>query len=339
MRARRVIERIWNWLGKDRRAIEILVALLLMQLITMLLPQSPVPVTQSTAFTQWVAQLRPKLGSWVRPLTILGLLAVRSSLLFRILLACLGLLTAVRIDALRESWHTLSNTTRRVILLFCTGSFLIIAGWAVQMVWGWAVPEIINWPNTPIIVAEHTLSLSPKIPRSLMWTEKYGIYLLRTGWATGLDITATDEEGQPLSMLRTSKDELHDNLQVILIGAPPEAFFLTPETELVYRLHQLEDKYNAPIFAQVYRSASGELLAEVPLIHGEDLVVETTRITVTRLQLPRYRILYNPGAPIESTGLVLLLASVFMQARKDGDGQSNDDEIQDQLQTSHISFE
>jgi hypothetical protein len=172
-----------------------------------------------------------------------------------------------------------------------------------------------------------------------MWTEKYGIYLLRTGWATGLDITATDEEGQPLSMLRTSKDELHDNLQVILIGAPPEAFFLTPETELVYRLHQLEDKYNAPIFAQVYRSASGELLAEVPLIHGEGLVVETTRITVTRLQLPRYRILYNPGAPIESTGLVLLLACVFMQARKVGDGQSNDDEIQDQPQTPHMSLE
>ena len=98
-----------------------------------------------------------------------------------------------------------------------------------------------------------------------------------------------------------------------MTGTPPEAFFLTAETELVYRLYQLEDKYTAEIFAQVYKSASGELLAEKSLVSGEDLVVETTHVSITRLQLPRYRVIYNPGAPIESTGLILLLVCVFMQ--------------------------
>ena len=325
MRVRRVIERVWNWLGEDQRVVEILVVLLLSQLITMLLPQSPVPVTESPVFTQWVAQLRPTLGSWVHPLTFIGLLTVRSSLLFRSMLAFLGLMVAVRIDTLRVFWHTTQNTKRYVTLLFCIGSFMIM--------WGWAVPEIINWPNTPVVITEPALSLSPKIPQSLMWTEKYGLYLLRTGWSVGLEITATDKEGQSLSMLRSSKDDLHDNLQVVLTGAPPEAFFLISETQLVYRLHQLEDKHNAPIFAQVYRSASGDLLAEVPLIHDEDLVVETTRVSITRMQLPRYRVVYNPGAPVEITGMVLLLVYVFMQAGKVGDGQFYEEERQVQTVT------
>jgi hypothetical protein len=317
MRARRAVERIWSWLGERQRAVEVLVALLFVQLTAFLLPQSPVPATQSTAYTQWVTQLRPALGDWVRPLNIVGLLAVRSSLLIRVVLAFLGLLVAVRIDYLRESWHSMQPVIRRGTMLFCIGSLFVIAGWAAQMLWGWAVPEIVNWPNTPITIAEHNISLSPKTPKSLLWTEKYGVYLIRTGWTAGLDITATDEEGTPLSMLRSSKDELYDNLQVIMTGTPPEAFFLTPETELVYRLYQAEDKYDAAIFAQVYRSASGDLLAEKPLVTGEDLVVETTHISITRLQLPRYRVLYNPGAPVEIIGLIFLLVCVFMQTSTD----------------------
>ncbi|TFG71861.1 MAG: hypothetical protein E4H27_03745 [Anaerolineales bacterium] len=318
MLARRTIEKVWNWLGEDRRAVEILTMLLLVQLTTLLLPQSPVPATQTAAFTQWVAQLLPALGILLRPLTFLGLLNIRSSVLFRVILALVGLLAAVRIDTLWESWRRMQTTARNALLLFCAGSILVLSGWMMQILFGWAEPELVTWPGAPITIAEYNLSLAPKPPGSLLWTEKYGIYLIRTGWAVGLDITAADEEGQPLAMLRSSKDALHQELQVILTGTPPEAFFLIPETELVYRLHQLEDKFNAPVNAQVYRSASGELLAEVTLKDGENLVVETTNIAVIRAQLPRYRILYNPGAPLEGLGVILLLACVFLQAGQAG---------------------
>jgi hypothetical protein len=159
-------------------------------------------------------------------------------------------------------------------------------------------------------------------------TEKYGTYLIRTGWAVGLDIAAFDERGQPLTMLRSTKDKLQENLQVILSGSPPEAFFLIPETQLVYRLHQLENKYNAPIFAQVYRSASGQLLAEVPIKNGEDLIVEATRLTITYHQIPRYRVVYNPGAPIESAGMVLLFIYAFMQAKNASNGQVSEQTLE-----------
>jgi len=330
LRARRALEKIWNWLGEGRRTIEILVALLLFLLLTLLLPQSSVPASNLPVFTQWVAQLRPLLGNWVRPLRYIGLLTVRSSLLFRIILGYLGLLVAVRADYLREHWHTVNRSIRRTILLFCIGSFLVIAGWAGQMLWGWAVPETVNWPHTPIVVPEHGLSLSPHNAKSIILTGKYGIYLLRTSWAVGLEITAADESGNPLSMLRSSKDELHENLQLTLTGTPPEAFFLIPETELVYRLHQLENRYNAPVYVQVYRSASGELLAEVPLKQNEDIVVETTHISVVRQQLPRYRILYDPGAPIEAGGLVILLVLAFVPASKILDNSLHEDEIRGQ---------
>jgi hypothetical protein len=357
MRARRVIERLWSWLGEDQRPVEILVVLLLCQLITMLLPQSPFLTSQSPAFTQWVAQLRPVLGNWAQTLSLIGLLNIRSSLLFRIVLAFLGLLIAVRIDMVRASWDTLRNTKRRMILLFCIGGMLIIAGWVAQILWGWAVPEVINWPNTPIVIAEHSITLSARKPWSIFLTEKYGTYLIRTGWAVGLNITAFDENGQSLPMLRSTRDELQDSLQVVLSGSPPEAFFLVPDTQLVYRLHQIENKHYAPVFVQVYRSASGELLAEVPfhgpdIIHnssfsvqvyrsasgellaevplqnGPDIIVETTRISMNGLYLPRYRVVYNPGAPIEGVGLVLLLVCVLMRAKRAGEGRVDGKAIQ-----------
>ena len=328
MRARRAIEKVWSWLGGDRREVEILTVLLLIQLTTLLLPQSPVPATQSAVFTQWIAQLRPTFGSWTHLLSTLGLLTIRSSMLFRAILACLSLLVAVRIDALRESWHRIKSTQRNATLLFCFGSILILSGWAMQMLWGWAVPEVVNWPNNPIVLTEQNLTLSPMPPRRLLWSEEYGVYLIRTGWTVGLDITATDEEGQSLSMLRSSKDELHQDLQITLTGIPPEAFFLTPETELVYRLHQLETKTNAPIFIQVYRSASGDLLAEVPLENSKVLVVETTHISVERIQLPRYRVVSNPGAPIEAVGLVLLGISIILHSIKSGDSEFYGDDTE-----------
>lgn len=313
MRARRLIERFWTWLGQDRRAIEILIALLLVQLTALFLPQSPVPATQSAVFTQWVAQQRPTLGAWVRPLTFLGLLTVRSSLLMRVMLSFLGVLVMVRIDKLRELWKTMRTISRTVSLFFCIGGALVIGGWAAQMVWGWAEPDIVTWPSTPLVIEEHNVTLLSKPPHIFHWTEKYGLYLLRTGWAVGLDITAADPQGNPLLMLRSSKDQLLERLQVIVTGSPPEAFFSTPETELVYRLHQLENRADAPLIAQVYRSASGELLAETPLNEGETLDVEDTSLSIIRTKVPRYRLVYNPGAPIELTGLIAIAMSAGMQ--------------------------
>lgn len=316
MRVRRVIDNIWNWLGQDRRAVELFSALLLVQLTTLLLPQSPVPATQSAGFTQWVAQLRPTLGKWVGPLTFFGFLTLRSSIIMRMILAFLGLLVVVRIDYLSASWHTLRPMLRFAALLFCLGGVLIIGGWAIQMIWGWAEPDIVIWPNTPFSVETHNVTLSAKPQHPFLLTEKYGLYLIRTGWGVGLDIKATDSQGNPLPMLRSSKDNLREQLQVILTGSPPEAFFSTPKTELIYRLHQLENGADAPLMAQVYRSASGELLAETPLTDGENLVVEGTSVSITRTKLSRYRLLYNPGAPIEGIGILAIAVSISLQWRE-----------------------
>jgi hypothetical protein len=238
-------------------------------------------------------------------------------------LAYLGLIVAVRVDALRENWHTTAKTMRYGMLLFCVGGMLIIAGWVSQMLWGWAVPDIIKWPDNPITIPEYSITLELKAARRVMLTKKYGLYLTRTGWVVGLDITANDEQGQPLSLLSSSRDKLRRTLQVILTGTPPEAFFLISESELVFRIHQLDNNFNAPIFAQVFRSASGELLAEVPLVQEEDLVVENTLVAIKHFQLPQYRATYNPGAPIESAGIIMLLLYVFIPTKINIHNQQN----------------
>jgi hypothetical protein len=315
MRVRQILNQVWQWLGADRRLVEAFIALLVIQAIALILPQAPVAISTSPVYARWLAGLRPTLKTWTTPLATAGLLAVRTSLWMRALLAWLALIVAARCDDLLERWKETTHFRRWLHALACVAGVLIIAGWGMQTVWGWKQSDVIVWPATPITIPERGLTLPPRanvfpgrfIP---LRTGRYGLYLVPKGSSVGLVVQAFDEQGQILPVSPSARDEPQNDLRLALTVEAPEAYFALPQVGYVFRISRLREA-DAPIQVQVYRSADGELLVETTLREDGVLFADNVRLELQRTALPRFEAVYNPGAPLESVGILALLVAIL----------------------------
>lgn len=317
---RRILNRVWQWLSADRRLAEALIALLTIQAIVLLLPQAPVSTSTSPVYARWLAGLRPTFKAWTTPLATVGLLAVRTSLWMRALLAWLALIVAARFDDLLEHWKEWPHSRRWLQILACVAGLLIISGWGMQTLWGWKQSDVIVWPATPIAIPERGLTLPARGSASQgrfipLRTGQYGLYFVPKGSSVGLVVQASDAQGQVLPLSPSARDEPQDELRLALTVEAPEAYFALPQVGYVFRLSRLHET-DEPIQAQVYRSADGELLVETTL-QGEELLgnyvlfADDVRLDVQRYALPRFEAVYNPGAPFEGIGMLALLGAVL----------------------------
>lgn len=319
MRARQILNQVWQWLGADKRLVETLIALLIIQAIVLFLPQAPVSISTSPVYARWLAGLRPTLKTWTTPLATVGLLAVRTSLWTRALLAWLALIVAARFDDLLEHWKENTPARRWLQVLACVAGVLIIGGWGMQTVWGWKQSDVIAWPATPITIPERGLTVpardafSPNrfIP---LPTGQYGLYFVPKESSVGLVVRALDEQGQVLPLSPSAREEPQDALHLALTVEAPEAYFALPQVGYVFRISRLREA-DGPIQVQVYRSADGELLVETTLQDDGVLFAADVRLELQRDALPRYEAVYNPGAPLEGLGMLMLLVSVFGHGR------------------------
>lgn len=315
MRARQILNRVWEWLSADRRLVEALIALLVIQAIVLFLPQAPVSIPTSPVYARWLAGLRPTLKTWTTPLATVGLLTLRTSLWMRVLLAWLALIVAARFADLLEHWKDSTRSQRWLQALACVAGALIIAGWGMQTVWGWKQSDVIAWPATPITIPERGLTLPPRdavspnrvIPLS---TGRYGLYFVPKGSSVGLVVRALDEQGQVLPLSPSARDEPQDVLRLALTVEAPEAYFALSQVGYVFRISRLREA-DAPIQVQVYRSADGKLLVETTLQDDGALFADNVRLELLRDALPRYEAVYNPGAPVEGVGMFALLVAVL----------------------------
>lgn len=148
----------------------------------------------------------------------------------------------------------------------------------------------------------------------------------------GLTMRAFDAEGNSLSLLSSVKDDPKAVVRSVLTDQSPEAFFAVPDAGMIFRISQWQDQ----VQVQAYRSASGELLAEVPLPSDTPLTIEDVTLDIEPQPLSRYRAVYNPGALFEglgALGVVSALLSGKTQAAETEDseaeaspGQSDDDD-------------
>jgi hypothetical protein len=320
MRVQRILNQVWRWLGADKRLVEVFIALLIIQAIVLLLPQAPTPASSSPDYARWLAGLRPTLKNWTTPLAATGLLAVRTSLWMRALLAWLALIVAAHFGDLVEHWRTWTRFQRWLQVLVCVAGVLIIAGWGMQTLWGWKQSDVIAWPATPTTIPERGLTLparedvfpSPLIP---LRTGRYGLYFVPQGNSVGLVVRALDAEGQILPLSPSARDEPQNELKLALTIESPEAYFALSQVGYVFRLSWLYETAGT-IQAQVYRSADGELLVETALqdelAPSRYLVfVDEVRIEVQRYALPRFAAVYNPGAPFEALGMLALFVAML----------------------------
>lgn len=319
MRIKHGMNRLWAGLGNQMLAILTLVLLLSIQIAAFSLPQIPVPSTESTAFSRWLAELQPSLGNRTRLLASLGLLTLRGSWPMRLGLALLTLVVAANLDALRESWEeSLRSRSQIGRLLLCIGGVLIIGGWGGQMLWGWRDPEVIAWPESDIVLPERDVSIAqPRGPLSV-WAGQYGLYTLTRGKRVGLEVQVAGAGKTQLGLLPSVNEAPQDSLRIAFTTGDPEAFFAVPEAGLIFRLNQLPDA----IQLQAYRSASGDLLVEHQL-QADDaestLDVDGVTATIVQTLLPRYEVVYNPGAVLEAAGLVLFAGGGLLIGQRPAD--------------------
>ena len=75
MQAQQILTRVWKWLSEDKRLGQLILVILIPYLLMLVLPQAPVTVNDTAAFSRWLAELRPVLGASTKSLAALGLLA------------------------------------------------------------------------------------------------------------------------------------------------------------------------------------------------------------------------------------------------------------------------
>lgn len=303
MQARRVLDRIWQGLGEDRWLWAMLAGLLVAQLPGLFLPQAPVAPAQPAQFTRWLAEQRPTLGAWADALARGGWLSFRVSVWMRAIIAGVAVITAARGAWLLEHWGESSLRRRWLYGLICLGGGLIVLGWGAQMLWGWAETGIVAWPGQPVELPEHQVVI-PARQAGMRWAGGYGLYLLPQGRSVGLELTVADVQGQPVGLQSSARGEPQARLNIALLPRAPETFFALPTEELIVRL-SLRAEAPTEILVQAYRSASGELLIEDTLT-ADVLPLNGVRMYVTRYDLPSFKAVYNPGAPLTAAGGLLI---------------------------------
>jgi hypothetical protein len=314
MQARRIANQIWIGLTSPGTTLLILLVLFVIQVTSLVLPQIPISASQGTAYARWLAELRPRLGTWTGTLASLGLLTVRSSPIMRAMLAILGLLIAAHLDGLREARQRgAPRPVRTGFMLLALGGLLIIGGWGAQMLWGWQESSAIVWPGNHIELPHHHLTLEQ--PKGILglWRGRPGIYVLGRGNHTGLEVRAS-RGAAPILLLPSVDQEPLEVLRLTLAAQEPEAFFATEEAALIFRVIRSQGE----VQIQVYRSLSGEIVAEATLNESEGarvLTVDDAEITFASVKLPYYEVIYNPGAIFEAIGMASLAAGTVVRIK------------------------
>lgn len=310
----RTMDRLWVGLASQRLVLLTLLFLVILQSTALLLPQIPVSADDTAAFNRWIAELQPRLGEATRPLAAFGLLTIRSSLLIRLVLGCLALVTAANVDRLRTAKAEAEDggaSARLARVIISVGGVLLIGGWGAQMLWGWQDPEVIAWPGAQIILPDRGLAMAQPAGPVGLANGRFGLYVLARGERAGLEVNATDANGEQLPLLPSVQEAAQETLRLAFTTRDPEAFFAVPDAGLIMRLNQIGET----IQIQAYRSASGDLLAETQLDWtdaGVVLEVNGMAASFELTRLPRYEVVYNPGAVGEIGGLLLLALGGFM---------------------------
>ncbi len=311
MRGRQLAERVWAWLKADRRVEEALSAWVVLFLLTLAVPQFPASVGDALAFSRWLAEMRPALGRSSRLLASLGLFSLRSSLWMRALMAFLAAVVVVRWVALAEAWAALPSHRRRVYVLTGLGGLCLLLGWELYARLGWVVPDIVAWPDQPLTVPGYPALELPSGNRSLLWSGHYGLFLLPHGDVVGLEVWATDMQGETLLLATRAGDR--ERLRFAFSPAQMEVFFALPEVGYGFRVNYAEGQ----VRLQAYRLATGDFLAEITVTREDALIMEGAVLHLGRRTVHRWAAVYNPGAPW-TVGGVLLLALGVTEARLRG---------------------
>jgi hypothetical protein len=305
-----------------------LALLALVSLLALLLPQSPVPPANEAAFLRWLAEVRPSLGGWTRSLADLGLLSLRTSW-FRLPLALLVLIVAVRVARLREREDEAALRERLPRVGVVVGALFLLLGWFLQLQWGWMETGVVLWRDESLTLSERALTLAPRAGRMAVQRHGYGLYTLRERDALGLEIEARNEAGEDLTLQTSLRSEPQERLRLVLTQQRPDGYFTISDFGLVFRATLQRRPPDPVVQVQVYQSSSGTLLTETLVRGSGSLYTEGLHLSLESTPLPQLRVVYNPGLPFTVAGWLLLGAAgvmTLLERRPTGESAAEDKE-------------
>ncbi len=312
MRGRQIAEQLWTWLNGTAFLICPLLAVGLISLLTLWLPQSPVALAETAAFSRWVASVHTRLDPYTERLATWGLLSLKTTLWLRLPLALLALVLMARATTLRERWSALARLTRARKLLLLAGLLCLLGGWVTHLRWGWSEAGIHAWPGESVELSRSGISLpAVEESRRFQWRE-FGLFLFQEELALGLNIQARNGEGDVVPLLLSSQSAAQQRLRLILNSQLPDGYFGIPEADLVFRVTLLQSPPEPEFHVQIYRSSSGVLLTETVLRSGGVIFADKLQLQLNSLAVPQWRAVYNPGAPITFAGWGLLVIAGIM---------------------------
>ncbi len=172
--------RVWRGLAGDGALAVVTGGLGLLLALTALLPQTP--GNDPIAYSRWLSEVQQRFGGLTAPLTSLGLFTITQSVLFRLALAALGVICAVRlieaIDQLRAFTTPPDEPLRPIADLAITataGPPGRLSGWRVRrtavgglMLYGGALSVLLALVLGTLIDARvDNLSVAPGAPAAV----------------------------------------------------------------------------------------------------------------------------------------------------------------------------
>lgn len=308
MRGKQIAERLWAWLNAPVLLVFPLLLVGCAFLLSLWLPQSPVPLRDAAAFSRWLASVRPQLEPHADWLAAWGLLALQTTLWMRLPLALLALILAARGVALRERWPALSPLARARQLLIALGLAGLLVGWGVQLRWGWVETGILAWPGEPVSLPRSGAALPPSKEGARLRLYR-GVLLFDEALTLGLDVQARNHEGEIVPVQLAARSAAQSEARFILSAQLPDGYFGIPEADLVFRITLQQPPPEPQIQVQIYRSSSGALLTET-LLRGSGLIfADKFQFQLNGVFVPQLRAVYDPGAPFTLAAWALLAAA------------------------------
>ncbi len=307
MRARQTAEVAWAWLNGKALLTGLVASLGILLLLSLIIPQTPVLPSNEAAFLRWQAEIRPTLGAWEPWLSALGLFAIRTSPWLRLTLALLGLSTIARLTTLLEK-HSQRSLRQFLIVI---GGFCVLIGWGLQLSLGWTETQLPGRPGKTLTIPEHGFTLPYPTSSLSVLNSPYGLYLFQEGKGVQLTVTAHGAQNKPLQLLTSAQSAPQTELQLTLTPRNPEAYFAIASEGLTFRVTLLQPPPATRFRVQIYRSAGGQMLVETVLQGSGDLVARETQLHIDPTSLELFRAVFNPGAPLQGMGLILLVIGIL----------------------------
>ncbi|MBN1487470.1 MAG: hypothetical protein JW981_07500 [Anaerolineae bacterium] len=296
--------KIWEWLNSKILLTITLIILLTTLLLSLIIPQAPNSTADNASFSRWLAEIYPRFGQQTNLLATTGLLTLRTSLWLRVVLGILGLLSVAHTSTLLEKWEEYTQSKRGLEILISAGSILILIGWSIQTLWGWTEPNLTVWPDEPVIISKHNINLPPPGKDIQLLSNHYGLYLFPDkGTGASLEIQAY-KNSVPLELLTSTHSTPQNQLRITLTTQEPDAYFVSPTEGLGFRVN-LKAATAEPQL-QIYRIASGELITETAIQDNIQISEANIEMRLVKLPYMKVKIVYNPGAPVLTLGLLLL---------------------------------